>query len=619
MGQSAEENGLIKINTVLGDRYQIQEVIGIGGMGAVYRARDLHFPNIERYLAIKEMFNQATDPELKKEAIDNFEREAHILATLTHPAIPKIFDFFSNENRSFLVLEYIDGKDLELMLEESDGLLPVNRIVEWAVEICEVLNYLHNHKPEPVIFRDVKPSNIMINQYGHVVLVDFGIAKQFKAGQKGTMIGTEGYSPPEQYRGEATQLADIYSLGASLHHLLTGQDPRNETPFTFLDRPIGKINPNVSKELEEVVFKALQYNPQNRFQSALEMRQALIKLNKKSGSAPISFIPDLSPVIEKEMTESLLWKFESGDEVRGPVVFHNGVVYFGSYDQCLYAVGGSDGKLIWKYQTEGGIVSQPVFYEDFIFFGSEDQKIYAVTIPDGKLAWSFQTDGPIRCSPQIINKILFQGSDGGSLTAINLVSGKVIWTVDSGAAIRSTPFVSNNEIIIGNENGEVMCVDFKGAIRWQFRAKKAVTSSILVDKGVAYFSSLDAMVYAVDARTGWALWRFRMGKGSVSTPVKQDHFLFVGSADSFIYCIDTGNSKEIWKFKTGHQVSSSPLIFNDQIISGSVDGNVYGLEFKTGKLIWKFATGGGITGTAVVNENILYIGSCDHFLYAIKV
>ena len=209
----------------------IQDVIGVGGMGSVYRARDLHFPNVVKLVAVKEMINRAPDSLVRETIVKNFEREANILATLHHASIPRIYDYFTDENRSYLVLEFINGKDLEAIITQSDGFIPEEQVLTWGIELCDVLSYLHNHKPEPIIFRDIKPSNVMINQENHIILVDFGIAKAFQSGQKGTMIGTEGYSPPEQYRGEANHSADIYALGATLHHLITRRDPRMEPPF----------------------------------------------------------------------------------------------------------------------------------------------------------------------------------------------------------------------------------------------------------------------------------------------------------------------------------------------------------------------------------------------------
>jgi len=229
-------------------------------MGYVYRARDMNFTAV-RLVAVKEMISQVPDPSVRKTIFDNFEREANILATLRHPSIPRIYDYFTKDTRAYLILEFIHGSDLGAILEEVVDFLPENQIINWAIELCDVLAYLHSHKPEPIVFRDMKPSNVMITPQNHVILVDYNIAKVFQAGQKNTMIGTEGYSPPEQYRGSAAPSVDIYALGATLHHTLTLKDPRLETPFTFDDRPIRQINAAVSPELETVVEKAVKYNP----------------------------------------------------------------------------------------------------------------------------------------------------------------------------------------------------------------------------------------------------------------------------------------------------------------------------------------------------------------------
>jgi serine/threonine protein kinase len=284
-------------------------------MGAVYAARDLHFPNVFKRVAVKEMVNLARDPSINDRIIRNFEREANILATLDHPSIPRIYDYFSNDQRSYLILEFIDGKDLEAILNESAGFLPEAQVVSWAVEVCDVLSYLHNIKPEPVIFRDIKPSNIMLNTHGHIMLVDFGIAKTFQIGQKGTMIGTEGYSPPEQYKGDSTPLADIYALGATLHHLLTRRDPRLEAPFSFSERMIRSINPAVSLELEAVIYTALQYNPNERFSSTVKMKDALVGAGKDTGL--LTDIPAATPASQPESAGATkaLWKFECEEEV----------------------------------------------------------------------------------------------------------------------------------------------------------------------------------------------------------------------------------------------------------------------------------------------------------------
>ncbi|MFZ6030898.1 MAG: PQQ-binding-like beta-propeller repeat protein [Chloroflexota bacterium] len=619
----------LQAGTTLVNRYLIQSAVGIGGMGAVYRARDLHFPNVVKKVAVKEMINQARDPIVRETIVRNFEREANILATLDHASIPRIYDYFTHNERSYLILEFVDGKDLEALLNETQGFFPENQVIGWAIELCDVLNYLHTHTPDTIVFRDMKPSNVMINQHGHIVLVDFGIAKPFESGQKGTMIGTEGYSPPEQYKGEATPLADIYALGATLHHLLTRRDPRLEPPFSFGERPLRQINPSVSVEMETVVNTALQYNPENRFASAEDMKQAMLNVARKTGllNVPLSHavnrageagVKSSSGDIASNESAKCLWSFECEDEVRGTPVAIEDVVYTGSYDNNLYAIHATNGEFIWKYPTDGGIVSKPAFYEGSLIFGSEDSSLHVISARSGKMLWTYQAGAPIRSSPALAEGHIFVGSDDGSLHAINLMRGRRSWKFDAGAPIRSTPIVSNDLIYFGSEMGEFYCVDFGGAIKWRFKAKRAITSSATLSEGMIFFTSLDSTFYALDAKSGFAIWRYRMGRGSISSPCASDKYVFTGAIDGVIYCLDSHSSKEVWRFQTEHQVTGSPILYQDAIYCGSVDGNLYCLEHRSGRLRWKFDTGKPITGTPAAGKGAIYIGSTDHRIYALK-
>jgi serine/threonine protein kinase len=605
--------------TTLANRYLIQGIVGIGGMGAVYSARDLHFPNVFKRVAVKEMVNLARDPTIHDTIVHNFEREANILATLDHPSIPRIYDYFSHDQRSYLILEFIDGKDLEAILNETEAFFTESQVVSWAIELCDVLNYLHNIRPQPVIFRDMKPSNIMLNTHGHIMLVDFGIAKTFQTGQKGTMIGTEGYSPPEQYKGEATPLADIYSLGATLHHLLTQRDPRLEPPFSFGERMIRSINPSVSVELEAVVYTALQYNPSERFPSAKNMQEALLTSAKKTGI--LSEIHSASPTIKSDTAGSAkaLWKFECEDEIRGSPLYHEGNLFIGSYDNNLYALQAATGEFVWKYATDGGVVSRPAFYEGNVLIGSEDKRIHCVSARSGKVVWTYQTNGPIRSSPAISDGHIFIGSDDAFLHVVNALNGRRAWRVDAGASVRSTPYIHIDNVYFGNEVGDMFCVNLGGNTRWRFKAKRALTSSPIYSDGVVFIGSVDTILYALDAKTGYILWRFRMARATISTPCIYENFVFTGSVDSNIYCIEIHSAKEVWRFSTDNQVTGSPIVYKDSLICGSVDGSIYCLEYRTGRLRWKFPTRGAITGTAVVANDTLYFGSTDHFVYAIVI
>jgi outer membrane protein assembly factor BamB/tRNA A-37 threonylcarbamoyl transferase component Bud32 len=585
-------------------------------MGAVYRARDLHFPNVEKRVAVKEMVNQIRDPLVRETIVKNFEREANILATLNHPAIPRIYDYFTQNERSYLIIEFVDGKDLEALLSETQSFFPEEQIIGWAIELCDVLHYLHSHRPDPIIFRDMKPSNVMINQHQHIVLIDFGIAKIFQTGQKGTMIGTEGYAPPEQYRGDATHLADIYALGATLHHLLTRRDPRLEAPFSFAERPVRQINPGISPELEAVIYQAVHYNPENRFQTALAMKEALVNVARKTGALPSIAVKTAAITHTGESTKSI-WSFECEDEIRGSPTISNGAVYVGSYDNNLYALNATTGEFLWKYATEGGIVTKPAVNEGNIYLGSEDRKVHAVYARTGKVIWTFPTDGPVRGSPLLAENHVFIGSDDGYLHAIHMTSGRRSWRMEVGGSIRSMPSINNDLIYFGSELGDFYCLDLGGTVKWRFKAKRAITSSAVISKGILFFGSMDWTLYALDAKTGWIIWRFRMNKASISTPCLTDNYVFTGSADGNIYCVDSRTAKENWRFQTEHQVTSSPIIYKDSLYCGSVDGNLYCLEYRTGRLRWKYRTDGPITGTPVAEEDVIYIGSADHRVYAL--
>jgi len=605
----------LQLGAILEDRYMIEGMLGVGGMSSVYRARDMRF-TVVKPVAIKEMTNRANEEFIRSTIVSNFEREANILASLSHPTIPKIYDFFTIGTQSYLVMELIQGNNLETVINQTQGFLPEAQIIAWAIDLCDVLQYLHTHQPSPIIFRDMKPANIVVTPENKLVLVDFGIAKTFQAGQKGTMIGTEGYSPPEQYRGEATPSVDIYALGATLHHALTRSDPRIETPFTFTERALTALNPSISVELETVVNTAVQYNAVDRFKDAAAMKEALIVVARKTGALN-TYTSSMTASLLDSQDIKPVWTFECEDEVRGTATYHDGMVFVGAYDNNMYALNAATGEFIWKYAADGGIVSKPAIFENNLIFGSEDHKLHVVSARAGRIVWTYYAEGPIRSSPFVADRHVFVGSDDSNVHIVNAITGRRALKTELGAPIRSSPVVENENFYIGAENGEFFCIDFRGKINWRVRAKRAITSSPKLANDAVYFGSVDGFVYAVDANTGWSIWRFRMNKGTVSSPCIHENNLFIGSADGNIYCIDTRSSKEIWRFTTEHQVSSSPVFYKNSVYCGGVDGNLYCLEAITGRIRWKFMTESAITSTPVIHDDIIYIGSTDHKLYAL--
>ena len=611
---------MLSPGTILQGRYQVEAPIGIGGMSVVYRGRDLRFKDVVRYCAIKEMAQSAPDSQTRLLNLKNFQREAGLLATLQHPAIPKVYDFFEENGKVYLVLEFIPGKDLETVLEEHGKPLDEERVARWALQICDVLSYLHNHKPEPIVFRDMKPSNVMVVGDDRIVLIDFGIARTLnRSDRKGTMIGTEGYSPPEQYRGIAEPVGDIYAFGATLHHLLTNTDPRLETPFTFQERPIRQINPTVSPEMEAVVARALEYDMAARWQSAEEFRQALLKVPSLAGTSTAKTTVAVPAVLKGAQTTELVWRFKFEDEVRSSPFVSGGLVFVGCYDTNIYALDATRGEFRWKYATEGGISSSPTVWQDMVYIGSEDGTLYALDMRRGGVRWTFRTGKPIRSSPRIEDRVVFVGSDDQHIYAIDGLRGTLIWKYRTWNPIRSSACISGNSIFIGGDDGNVYCLDARtGAVKWKQRTQQPVRSSPAYSDGLVFVGSLDQNLYALDAEGGWPAWRFRTGHYINSSPCVVGTRVFIGGVDGIMYALDTKSGRLVWKYEVGSQITSSPRVEGGRLYFGAVDQAVYCLDAGNGQLIWKYPTEGAIVSTPMIVNGVVYIGSMDHHLYALK-
>ncbi len=269
------QTGLLSPQSLLAGRYRIVRRVGRGGMGAVYEAEDLRLPG--KQWAIKEMSDAAiTDTAERAEALDAFHREAHFLSSLDHANLPKVVDSFEADGKHYLVMEFVDGQTLEELVVDLGRPLPPDTVLRLGVTLCTVLDYLHRHQP-PIIFRDLKPGNIMLDRDGAVKLIDFGIARVFTPGKSRdtTSLGTKGYAAPEQYgKGQTDARSDVYALGATLHFLLTGRDPADD-PFNF--PPARRLNPDVSPALEATVARAVAASAADRWPTAREMRRALTR------------------------------------------------------------------------------------------------------------------------------------------------------------------------------------------------------------------------------------------------------------------------------------------------------------------------------------------------------
>lgn len=285
-------------------RYVVEGLLGKGGMGAVYKVHDTRLQN--KYWAIKEMsIGSLLTIEELHQGIEAFRREAAMLAHLNHRNLPKVIDNFAENGREYLVMELVEGQTLSAVLTRGNKPLQIDQITDWAKQLCEVLDYLHNQRPA-IIFRDLKPDNIMIDRNGVIKLIDFGIARHFKPGQKAdtTAFGTAGYAPPEQYgKGQTDVRSDIYSLAATLHQLLTLRDP-SQDPFNF--PPARQLNPNVPEGLSAALQKALSHSPTDRWANMADFCRALCPPVQSPSVSPPIVTPSVPPVSSTSQTPAVM-------------------------------------------------------------------------------------------------------------------------------------------------------------------------------------------------------------------------------------------------------------------------------------------------------------------------
>ncbi len=255
--------GLLVASQQLKGRYRILEKLGQGGFGAIYKVEDLLFNGAIK--AVKEMGMRGLNPQETQNAIVSFKNEAMLLANLAHSNLPQIHDHFEEHGRWYLVMDYIDGETLATRLEKvAEGKFSINEIIKIGLQLCTVLAYLHGHQP-PIIFRDLKPDNVMITNNDHLYLIDFGIARFFKPGQARDTVnlGTPGYAAPEQYGGMQTTIrSDIYSLGATLYHLISGIYP-GLNPFNFQSLNLDPQEPE-NTALETLIVQMLEIKEDKR-------------------------------------------------------------------------------------------------------------------------------------------------------------------------------------------------------------------------------------------------------------------------------------------------------------------------------------------------------------------
>ncbi|MFC8175996.1 PQQ-binding-like beta-propeller repeat protein [Streptomyces sp. NPDC057325] len=628
---------------VIAGRYALERLLGRGGMGEVWAARD---SVIEREVAVKLLQPHLGTPEGE----ELFFREARTAGTLSHPGIVTVHDLGRDADGTlYLVMEKVPGRNLGAVLQ--GGLRPVADALEWTAQTADALHAAHTVR---ILHRDLKPANLMLTPAGRVKILDFGIARYISSTLTlaSRFAGTIAYMPPERLLGKVGDArGDLYSLGCVLYELLTGR-----TPFGHLDPPAvmyahvhilpappSSHRPDLPPHLDALLAELLAKDPGDRPVSAADLRDRLSNPPTSSHPGPpptlrgeLSYRPSgdwsghglpqqpARPVMVKPSHEP--WTHITDGAVRTSPAVVDGVVYIGSGDKKVYALDAATGTPRWIHTTGSSlwarfgdwIISSPAVVDGTVYIGSGDKRVYALDAATGTPRWTYTTGGWIHSSPAVVDGTVYIGSDDKKVYALDAATGILRWIHTTGGAIRSSPTVVDGTVYIGSDDKKVYALNpATGTPRWTHTTGGWVSSSPVVVDGTVYIGSNDYRVYALDAATGTPRWTHTTGGYVRSVPAVVDGLVYISSDDKKVYALDAATGTPRWTHTTGGSIISSPAVMDGTVYIGSNDKKVYALDAATGTPRWAHTTGGAIRSSPTVVDGTVYIGSDDKKVYAL--
>ncbi|MGW5847356.1 outer membrane protein assembly factor BamB family protein [Streptomyces sp. NPDC055254] len=589
---------------VIAGRYELERLLGRGGMGEVWAARD---GMMERSVAVKllQAHLETTEGE------ELFFREARTAGALSHPGIVTVHDLGRDgDGTLYLVMENVPGRNLGVVLK--DGLPPVADVLAWTAQAADALHAAHTAR---ILHRDLKPANLMLTPAGSVKILDFGIARYISTRTVASrVVGTAAYMPPERLRGKVGDTrGDLYSLGCVLYELLTGR-----TPFGDLDAlalmyahantppaPPSSHRPGLPPHLDTLLAELLAKEPGDRPASAAEVRN---RLSHPPSSPP----PGPPPALRAGPSHRLA---------------DTAVVPGGLRPPPARPTLATPSNQPWTYPTGGWVWSSPTVVDGIAYIGSNDRKVYALDAATGHCRWthttgsiwtSISTGSGVDSSPVVVDGTVYVGSSDRKVHALDAATGTPRWTHTTGGRVESSPAVVDGTVYIGSWDRRVYALDAAtGASRWTHTTGGRVESSPTVVDGTVYIGSCDSKVYALDAATGTPRWTHTTGGVVTSSPTVADGTVYIGSWDRNLYALDAATGTPRWTHTTGGVVSSSPTVVDGTVYIGSWDRNLYALDAATGAPRWTHTTGSHVSSSPAVVDGTVYIGSHDRKVYAL--
>ena len=544
---------------LLQNRYLVKKELGAGGMGKIFLAEDKNVSG--RLCVVKQNSSDLENSDISQEnSKELFFREASLLAQLNYPGIPKVWDYFEEDEMLFLVEEWIDGETLEEKCK--DKLVNPMEIIRIFIQLSEILSYIHTRTPM-IIHRDIKPQNIIITDNERCYLIDFGISRTYKkGGTRDTInLGTEGYASPELYQGQTDNRSDIYSLGASLWFALTGKDPGQ---FQWNLPDVKKYRDDVDGELSGIVNKAAAGLAEDRYQKAEEMKCDLEGLmNRTSGETETLIIAHIEE-----------WRQFKGSAQR--------IGYSNLSVKNKVA-------LIWKLETGEQIISSPIQYGNNILAFSDSGNIYWIHAERGVVLDKRSINHRIRATPVIAGNVLYLGTFDGYLILFDLQKDGIIKSININTGIPSAMLSFSDQVILaGNRDrrGYVFAFDLSGNLKWKVSLSgKCGVSPTYGDRKI-FVGDDNGEFYAIDFRTGEILWKNCSPSGIKNTALFVNNKIYVGSGEGNYYSMNSRDGKINWETKVGSEIIGSPSWFEGIVILTTLGGGVHALKEDDGAILW---------------------------------
>ncbi len=633
----------LKIGTTINKRYKIIKIAGAGGMGIVYVVEDLQFPR-PRICAMKETidkrFYEDSDidndySEFSKNYINNkviqnsLKREAEILSQLEHNSIPKVYDFFDENNRSYLVMEFVQGKSLKTILEEAfkDGKrgLDERQVIKWLLRIAYVIKYLHEHNPV-IIYRDLKPDHIFIKEDDSIKLIDFGIAR-FETGGNVTRFGTPSYAPPELYQGYCDQRTDIYSFGIVGYELLTNEKLGDEVKR---DTTVLKHIDSVSTELSHIIAKCIKMDLQDRYSSVKEIIDDLrelnwTKYNLQDNAGQVTYLPGFTQAsgISSSKQVNEIWKSAVKDcgYASGATA---GDFLFIYADNAINKLRIKDGAITAKLPLKQKVVAKPIYFENYLLLVTLDGNVICCDHDLKKMVWSIALNEKVYSSPLLIGLHLFVASTTGNVYKIDVKSkksnkifstrgpiysdltqaenyivfgsrdnniyeidqdGDLRWNRLTGDWVDSSPVIFQDIVVVGGDDQLIRGLHLKdGSMKWNYRMTDAINTAVAIDsEGIVYAASYGLEISAIKISSNTPKWSKKTASPVISDIVLRNGHIYFGCTNSEFCCLEAKTGSVKWIFKAQSYVLARPIFYNDIILISAHNGTVYALSAETGK------------------------------------